>query len=370
MMPGRIQFSTIVARILVLLFFLLTACPNGGSNDGGGGGSSSNSGGNNVANLPSPPGGEELYIGYYAEDPVNNPEDPTAGLVAFLAPVGDGDFAGQMPFSYEGCVGGVDDGAISGTRSGGSLTGSWGGIVDGTAVGGDFTGTYDSNNDSFSGTYTNNDGKVHITTGSCDEYVAADGTWQVFASDTNQPSTFAPTVTATTTPHFSWPSLGSGVGYGVFVFDEDALDQGPSNPAAFMGESLTGGLSADYPTDFPQAKPLTAGGNYVAVVVGQDTSGAVAGFSIVRWQAAQSTVSVSIAGTGNGTVTSSPGNISCGVDCWGVFEGGTQVTLTAKANAQSIFEGWTGDCAGTNPSTSVTAGDNISCRATFNANGD
>jgi hypothetical protein len=54
-------------------------------------------------------------------------------------------------------------------------------------------------------------------------------------------------------------------------------------------------------------------------------------------------------GTGNGTVTSSDGSISCGVMCSANFNGGTTVTLTATPASESVFTGWGGACAGTQP---------------------
>lgn len=48
-------------------------------------------------------------------------------------------------------------------------------------------------------------------------------------------------------------------------------------------------------------------------------------------------------GTGAGTVTSTPGGISCGSDCTQDYALNTQVTLTAAPNASSVFTGWSGD---------------------------
>jgi uncharacterized delta-60 repeat protein len=54
------------------------------------------------------------------------------------------------------------------------------------------------------------------------------------------------------------------------------------------------------------------------------------------------------AGSGAGTVTSSPGGISCGSSCAHAFTYGTSVTLTATAAAGSSFAGWSGGgCSGT-----------------------
>jgi hypothetical protein len=58
-------------------------------------------------------------------------------------------------------------------------------------------------------------------------------------------------------------------------------------------------------------------------------------------------LSVFKAGTGSGTVTSSPAGINCGETCSAEFEAGKVVTLTPAAAAGSEFTGWSGACAGT-----------------------
>jgi len=59
------------------------------------------------------------------------------------------------------------------------------------------------------------------------------------------------------------------------------------------------------------------------------------------------TLSVSKSGTGSGTVTSEPQGISCGTTCSAFFDQATYVTLTATADSNSTFKGWSGDCTGT-----------------------
>ena len=60
------------------------------------------------------------------------------------------------------------------------------------------------------------------------------------------------------------------------------------------------------------------------------------------------------AGTGSGTVVSSPSGINCGTDCIEFYTGGTTVTLTAAAASGSTFSGWSGACTGTALSCTVT----------------
>src|SRR4051812_25916629 len=57
-------------------------------------------------------------------------------------------------------------------------------------------------------------------------------------------------------------------------------------------------------------------------------------------------VTVTKAGTGSGTVTSSSGGIACGATCSADYRLSPQVTLTAAPDAGSSFAGWSGDCSG------------------------
>ena len=77
-----------------------------------------------------------------------------------------------------------------------------------------------------------------------------------------------------------------------------------------------------------------------------------------------STLTVDLAGTGSGSVTSSPSGISCGTQCSATYDNGTQVTLSATPVAGSTFTGWGGACTGTAPCV-VTVNTNTSVTATF-----
>jgi sugar lactone lactonase YvrE len=57
-------------------------------------------------------------------------------------------------------------------------------------------------------------------------------------------------------------------------------------------------------------------------------------------------LSVSVDGTGSGTVTSSPAGISCGSDCAESYAHGTLVSLAPVPAAGAFFLGWSGDCTG------------------------
>ena len=77
-------------------------------------------------------------------------------------------------------------------------------------------------------------------------------------------------------------------------------------------------------------------------------------------------VTVEKAGTGSGTVTSSPSAINCGSTCSASIGNGTSVALSATPAAGSTFTGWTGACTGTGGCAFVVNGTK-SVTATFTA---
>jgi len=77
------------------------------------------------------------------------------------------------------------------------------------------------------------------------------------------------------------------------------------------------------------------------------------------------TLSVTKAGAGSGTVTSSPAGINCGSTCSVNFANGTSVTLAATPASGSVFAGWSGACSGTGACTiAMNAAQSVT--ATFN----
>ena len=79
----------------------------------------------------------------------------------------------------------------------------------------------------------------------------------------------------------------------------------------------------------------------------------------------QQRLTVSKAGSGSGSVSSSPAGISCGATCDALFDQGTAVTLTATPAAHSTFTGWSGGgCSGTG-TCRVTVNGDATVTATF-----
>jgi hypothetical protein len=84
------------------------------------------------------------------------------------------------------------------------------------------------------------------------------------------------------------------------------------------------------------------------------------------WGRLRSQLFVERAGSGFGSVVSSPAGINCGADCSELYEAGsTQVTLTAEAANGSLFSGWSGACSGTQPTCTVTMDNSKNVTATF-----
>src|SRR5438132_4101029 len=76
-------------------------------------------------------------------------------------------------------------------------------------------------------------------------------------------------------------------------------------------------------------------------------------------------LTVSLAGSGNGIVTSSPAGVNCGDNCVASFGSGATVQLTAGPSQSSTFAGWSGACSGTG-SCQVAMSSAQSVTATFN----
>jgi hypothetical protein len=106
---------------------------------------------------------------------------------------------------------------------------------------------------------------------------------------------------------------------------------------------------------------FTAQGDTIARGVTGSTTGLPDGTSSTPM------LTISRAGSGSGTVTSSPSGISCGSDCSQTYAAGTRVTLTASAASGSTFAGWSGGgCSGTSATCSVTLNASTTVSATFN----
>jgi hypothetical protein len=76
-------------------------------------------------------------------------------------------------------------------------------------------------------------------------------------------------------------------------------------------------------------------------------------------------LTVTVGGSGSGTVTSSPAGIDCPGDCVQSYADGTAVTLTAAPVAGSVFATWAGNCSGTATTCNLTMSGDRSATAVF-----
>ena len=161
--------------------------------------------------------------------------------------------------------------------------------------------------------------------------------------------------------------------------DNQSKNQGAPNPAlTFTYSGFVLGETAANLTSQPTAT-TTATDSSPAGIYPITVSGGVSGnytFTYVPGaltvvSAANPTLSVTTAGTGNGTVNSTPSGIACasgsGNGCSATFTSGTPVTLLATPDWKSLFSGWSGACTGTG-SCNVTMNADTSVTATFIVN--
>ncbi len=79
----------------------------------------------------------------------------------------------------------------------------------------------------------------------------------------------------------------------------------------------------------------------------------------------QSLLMINKGGNGSGKVTSAPAGIDCGDDCSATYAVSASVMLTATADPDYRFAGWSGDCSGKLNPLNVTMDTNKSCIASF-----
>jgi lysozyme len=78
-------------------------------------------------------------------------------------------------------------------------------------------------------------------------------------------------------------------------------------------------------------------------------------------------VTVSVGGSGAGSISSSPQGISCGANCGGDFAFGTSVSLSAQPDSASGIGSWSGACSGSSATCSFTVKSAISASVSFDA---
>ncbi|MDB4292508.1 hypothetical protein N9954_03820 [Maribacter sp.] len=220
-------------------------------------------------------GFDDFWFGYRFEDPLTNPEDPTAGYVYVRIPE-TGTFEGELYFSFTGCDDAFDVGAVTGTVSGNAIDGSWQGTVDGIGVGGAYIGAMNNGSNRYDGTYTNAAGKIEIE---CDEddsiFVAPNGTW--YLNKGNDNAELEIDVNTEADPlQASWNTVGSAFGYLFVMVDTECLIENLNLEDCLMwsGASLSPSFVYGSASEVP-AKPLVRGRTYTLTISAIAANGAV-----------------------------------------------------------------------------------------------
>ena len=138
------------------------------------------------------------------------------------------------------------------------------------------------------------------------------------------------------------------------------LDQFSITADACSGTPIPSGSGCTITLVF---SPTTSGVKSASLVVTHNASGSPHTV-ILTGNVTTNPLTVTRAGTGSGTVTSSPAKIDCGATCSASFPSGTVVSLTATPARGSLFAGWSGVCSGT-ASCSVTMDEAKNVTATF-----
>ncbi|HEX3109092.1 MAG TPA: Ig-like domain-containing protein, partial [Thermoanaerobaculia bacterium] len=156
----------------------------------------------------------------------------------------------------------------------------------------------------------------------------------------------------------------SGSGSGLVTSSPSGFNCGTSCSATLtVGSSITLYAQPDRDARFDGWSGPCVGTGSCTFTVSADTN-VVAAFT---YAPSTYTLTVSLAGTGQGVVKSTPAGIECGSQCSAVFNLGTAVTLTPIPGSSSVFGGWTGACTGTGPCV-VTMTQQRSVGATFTLN--
>ena len=179
----------------------------------------------------------------------------------------------------------------------------------------------------------------------------------------------AKTVTATfTLNQYTVTANAAGNGSGTIVSGVGGI--------SFTYPAGSSGISSDLDYGIPIT--LTATANTGSTVIwsgcaetGGTTTAATCSFSsldsakTVTATFTLNTYSLSILLEGNGTVTSDPAGIDCGLDCNETYGFNTEVTLTVTPAAKATFKGWSGACSGMGKTCVVTVDQALSVGARF-----
>jgi hypothetical protein len=170
--------------------------------------------------------------------------------------------------------------------------------------------------------------------------------------------------TGISTTAFTLSITDAGSGTGTVSSDPAGIQCGPICSASFASGTAVTLIAGPYifGSVFTGWSGSCSGISTCSVVMNADKS-VTANFDQSQ------TLNVTLAGNGSGSVTSNSGGISCtnaGGSCSARLATGTAVLLTAVPSGNSVFDGWSGACTGTDPNTcGVTLNSNQAVTATF-----
>jgi Divergent InlB B-repeat domain/FG-GAP-like repeat len=172
-------------------------------------------------------------------------------------------------------------------------------------------------------------------------------------------------ITIGTNP-LSVSTAGTGSGNVVGVVNSPAPTAEINCPASACFVNVFGGYTVTL-TATPAAGSVFAGWSGACTGTAPCTISMAAARSVTATfnPAPVQTFALSVSITGSGSVSSSPGGISCGATCSANFNNGTVVSLTPNPLAGNVFGGWSGACTGTG-ACQVTMNAAKSVFATFN----
>jgi phospholipase C len=152
----------------------------------------------------------------------------------------------------------------------------------------------------------------------------------------------------------------TGAGSGMISSNPPGINCGQACSASFVEGTEVTLTAAPMVDSFFAGWSGACSGTGVCKMTLTKNASAVANFN------ASPVLTVTLSGTGKGSVASDPSGISCGPTCSASFSRGTHVTLTATATTNSYFVGWTGGCSGNQPTCALRLSASQQVTATFN----
>ncbi len=144
----------------------------------------------------------------------------------------------------------------------------------------------------------------------------------------------------------------AGASSGTVTSDPVGINCGATCQASFAsGTSIT--LTATPAVGF--AFGGWSGGGCTGMAATCTTVGLTAAATVTASFNSTATYDLTVSLAGAGSVSSSPGGISCGATCTASYNPGTQVTLTAAPAPGSMFSGWTGGGCSMDPAPCTVA---------------